>query len=136
MDLYNGLWRLLEQPERTADEDALLIHQAHASLYHWSQVGEQINRARGEWMCSRVDATVGRAEPAMWHARRAVELAEPTGDWDLAVAYEAMARAAVVGGDPDAARSWIARARSVQVLEDEDREVVEKDLAAVEALLA
>lgn len=135
VDLYNGLWPLLEKPDRTSDEDAQLVHQAHASLYHWSQVGEQVNLARGEWMCSRVYAVLGRAEPALWHARRAVTIAEPIGDWDLAVCFEAMARASVVAGDPDAAREWIARARAVPIAEAEDREVVEKDLAAVEALL-
>ncbi|MDQ1713564.1 MAG: MerR family transcriptional regulator, thiopeptide resistance regulator [Frankiaceae bacterium] len=135
IDLYNGLWPLLERPSRTADEDAALVHQAHASLYHWSQVGERVNRARGEWMCSRVYAVLGRAEPALWHARRAVELAEPAGDWDLAIAYEAVARARAVAGDAAGARDWIARARAVPVADDDDRAVVEKDLRAVEELL-
>jgi hypothetical protein len=135
VDLYNGLWPLMEKDARTPEEDAQLVHQAHASLYHWSQVGEQVNRARGEWMCSRVYAVVGRAEPALWHAHRCIALAEPSGDWDLAIAYEALARAAVVAGDPEAARAAIARAREVEIAEDDDREVVEKDLADVDARL-
>jgi hypothetical protein len=52
VDLYNGLWPLLEKRVRTSDEDAQLVHQAHASLYHWSQVGEQVNLARGSG-CAR-----------------------------------------------------------------------------------
>ena len=47
-----------------------MIHAAHASRYHWSQVGEPVNVAHGEWQCSHVYAALGRAEPALHHARR------------------------------------------------------------------
>jgi hypothetical protein len=134
IDLYNGLWPLLDK-ERTPDEDALLVHQAHASAYHWGQVGTPENVARGEWMCSRVYAVLGRAEPAMWHARRSLALAEPIGDWDLAIAHEAVARAHVVAGELESARAEVAAARTVPIGEDDDREVVEQDLVDVEALL-
>ena len=43
---------------------------ARASRFHWGEVGEPVNRVRGEWQCSRVYAVLGRAEPALWHARR------------------------------------------------------------------
>ena len=136
VDLYNGLWPLLGKAERTPDEDAQLVHQAHASLYHWGNVGTEVNRARGEWMCSRVYSEIGRPEPALWHAQRCLELAEPIGDWDLAVAHEARARAFAVAGDTERARAALADARAVPIAEDDDREVVEKDLAGVEALLS
>ncbi len=135
VDLYNDLWPLMELEHRTAADDARLVHEAHASLYHWSRVGTAANLARGEWMCARVYAVLGRAEPALYHARRCLALAEPLGDWDLAVAYEALARACVVDGDAAAARGFLELARSVHVVEDEDREAVEKDLLGVESLL-
>ena len=53
-----------------------MIHAAHASRYHWGEVGDDVNLARGEWQCSRVYAVLGRGEPALWHARRCVEIAE------------------------------------------------------------
>jgi hypothetical protein len=134
VDLYNGLWPLMER-ERTPDEDALLIHQAHASLWHWTQVGTANNLARGEWMCSRVYAVLGRVEPAMWHARRCVEIATSCGDWDLAIAHEAVARAHAIAGETDQARAEIALGRGVPIAEDGDREIVEKDLADVESML-
>ncbi len=135
VELYNDLWPLMELEHRTPEDDARLVHEAHASLYHWSKVGTTVHQARGEWMCSRVYAVLGRAEPAMWHARRCLALAEPLGDWDLAVAYEALARASVVEGDRVAARGFLELARTVVIAEDDDREVVDKDLGAVEALL-
>ena len=53
-DLFNGTWTLMEKPDRSPDEDALMIHMAHASNYHWLQVGKPENFARGHWLCSRV----------------------------------------------------------------------------------
>lgn len=135
IDLYNDLWPLMELEHRTPDDDARLVHEAHTSLYHWSKVGTAVNVARGEWMCARVYAVLGRAEPALYHARRCLALAEPIGGWDLAVAYEALARACVVDGDQAEARGFLELARAVPIAEDDDRAVVEKDLAAVEALL-
>ena len=77
-DLFNHTWTLLEKPDRTAAEDDEMIHSAHASRYHWGEVGvgEQVNLARGEWQCSRVYAVLGRAEPALWHASRCVAINE------------------------------------------------------------
>ena len=99
--LYNEAWRLLDLPDRTAAQDDELIHCAHASRYHWGRVGEPVNLARGEWLCSRVYAVLRRPEPALWHARRCLAILEglpATGPgaaepWDLPGAYEALARA-------------------------------------------
>jgi hypothetical protein len=80
----------------------------------------------GEWQCARVYSTLGRAEPALWHARRCLQLA----DFDLPGAYEGLARAHAVAGDRDAARRWLERARETtrQVAEEDDREVLAADL--------
>ena len=100
-DLFNHIWTLLEKTDRTPAEDDEMIHCAHASRYHWGEVGEGVNLARYEWQCSRVYAVLGRSEPALWHARRCVALNEANGtaDWDIASAYEAMARAHLAAGD-------------------------------------
>jgi hypothetical protein len=134
VELYNGCWTLMER-DRTADEDALLIHQAHASLWHWSQVGAPENIARGEWLCARVYATLGRSEPALWHARRCIQLASPIGDWDLAAGFEELARAHAVAGDALSAREALEASRAVPVADPDDRAVIEKDCLEVEALL-
>jgi DNA-binding transcriptional MerR regulator len=133
--LFNRTWELLEVPDRTPAQVDDMIHTAHASRYHWSRVGENVNLARGEWLCSRVYAVLGRDEPALWHARRCVEINEAGGiaDWDIAAAYEAMARASAVAGDLVAARAWVARGREAcaAIAEDDDRELIEADLAAI-----
>ena len=105
-----------------------MIHAAHASRLHWDVIGLPVNRARGEWLCSRVYAVLGRGEPALWHARRCLEILEAGGegieDWDLPAAYEALARAHAVAGRRDEADAWRSRAREglARVADAEDRE--------------
>ena len=131
-DLFNRTWTLLEIPDRSPAQVDEMIHTAHASRYHWGQVGAAANLARGEWLCSRVYAVLGRAEPALWHARRCVAINDENGirDWDIASAYEAMARALAVAGDLPGARDWAARARVAcdAIAEDEDREPIAADI--------
>jgi len=136
-DLFNHTWTLIEKADRTAEESDAMIHAVHASAWHWSKGGGTLaNAARGEWQVSRVYATLGRGEPAIWHARRALELAEAAtraglaDDWDVPAALEGLARAQAVAGDREAAHET--RARAVAALEGiadpEDRQVIEQDL--------
>jgi len=95
-----------------------------------------VNLARGEWQCSRVYAVPGRAEPARFHAERCLELCEANGigDFDLAYAYEALARAERLAGDEEAVRRHLddARAAATRIAEAEDREHFLRDLADLE----
>ena len=134
VDLFNHAWTLMRLPERTPEQDDELIHAAHASRHHWAEVGTAANLARGEWQLSRVYATLGRAEPALYHARRCLAYCESDPDaledWDLPYAYEALARAHAVAGETDEAERLAARARELgEGIEDaEDREHLESDL--------
>ncbi len=74
-DLFNLVWTLLEQTGRTTEDDDRMVHAAHASRYHWGQVGGPEQLAIGEWQCARVYSVLGRAEPALHHARRCLEIA-------------------------------------------------------------
>ena len=135
--LFNRAWELLETPDRTADQDDELVHTAHASRYHWGHAeAEPARLARGEWQCARVYATLGRGEPALWHARRCLEILEARGaldDWDLPAAYEGLARANAVAGDRAASAGWVARAREAleAIADPEDRRIIEADLATI-----
>jgi hypothetical protein len=135
VDLFNHVWTLLEQAERTAEEDDEMVHAAHASRFHWGEVGELVHRARGEWQCSRVYAVLGRAEPALHHAQRCLELCESgeVEDWDLPFAYEALARAHLVTGDRDEAARYerLAREAGERIADLEDREHLLADLATL-----
>lgn len=135
--LYNYTWTLLEQEDRSAEDVDRMIHAAHASRFHWDAIGLPVNRARGEWLCSRVYAVLGRGEPALWHARRCLAVLEAGGegieDWDLPAAYEALARAHAVAGDRVEAEAWRERSRQALtgVADAEDREPIDGDLATL-----
>jgi DNA-binding transcriptional MerR regulator len=135
-ELFNGVWALMETEDRTPAQDDRMLHMAHASRYHWEQVGTAANLARGEWLCSRVYAVLHRPEPALHHARRVLELCAEhhLDDWDLAFAHEAIARGLALAGDPAGSEAEIRAARAVPIADDEDRELLEQDLAAIASL--
>jgi hypothetical protein len=131
--LNNLVWRLLAASGRTADDDARMVDAAHASQYHWREAGGP-PATRGEWLVSHVYTVLGRAEPALHHARRCLELAgtEPgVADFDHAYAAEAMARALACAGDPSQAAGWHSRATAAgaTIADDEDRKIFTEDLA-------
>jgi hypothetical protein len=82
-----------------------------------------------------VYSVLGRGEPALWHARRCLEHVEQAGigDWDLAYAYEALARASAVAGDAAGSAEWHARAREAgdAIAYLEDREHFDEDFATL-----
>jgi DNA-binding transcriptional MerR regulator len=135
--LFNETWRLMEQEERSRDDDDRMIHTAHASRYHWGQVRDAspAHWARGDWQISRVYSVLGRSEPALHHARRVLELCQENGigDWDLGFAYEALARANAVAGDAEGAREFTdqALAVAVDIADEEDRDLLLADLETI-----
>jgi hypothetical protein len=133
--LFNAVWDLLECEDRSVDDDDRMLHMAHASRHHWGRVGGSEHLARGEWQRSRVYCVLGRAEPALHHARRVLEVCEAHGlrDFDLAFAYEALARASAVAGDAGTARTMTERALAAaeDIADDEDRRIVMADLDTI-----
>lgn len=132
---FNSVWDLMEKGGRSAEDDDLMVHMAHASRYHWGQCGKPENFARGEWQVSRVYAILQRSEPCLYHAQRALDICVTNGiaDWDVAFAYEALARGHGVAGDAEAARAMTEQALQAveKIAEDEDRKLVLADLETI-----
>lgn len=132
VDLFNHTWTLLGKEGRTALEDDEMLDATHASAYHWSVVGEPENLVRAQWQISRVNAVLGRGEAAVYHGQRCVDhcLEHGIGDWDLAFAYEALARGHKVSGNRDEYERVLALAREAgaKIAEADDREHFEEDL--------
>jgi DNA-binding transcriptional MerR regulator len=139
VELFNYTWTLIEKADRTPAEIDEMIHAAHASRYHWSKAGTNVNLGRGEWQCARVYSVLGRAEPAIWHAARCLAYTEAAiaageaDDWDLAGAYEEKARAAAVAGDTADAIAWRDKARTAldDIKNPADRELIEIDIESL-----
>jgi hypothetical protein len=98
--LFNLTWSFLDKKDRTKEDDDKMVHAAHASRFHWGEVGTPLEFERGEWQISRVYSVLKRSEPAMYHAKRCLEICKEhqIGDFDIAFAYEALARACAISG--------------------------------------
>ncbi|MBC8332508.1 MAG: hypothetical protein H8E28_11050 [Anaerolineae bacterium] len=132
---FNQTWELLDRPERTPAEDIEMIHLAHASRYHWGQVGTPLNLARGDWQISRVYAVLGFGVMGFKYAKLCLNLCEKhdLGDFDLAFAYEALARSSAVSGDIANARGYLEMAEMTgqSIAKEDDRQYLLNELQSI-----
>ena len=132
----NGTWEWLAKPdgERTPDDDEQMTMSAYAAAYHWSRAARTgpENSARANWLLSRVWVVRGNGVLALHHADLTLAVCAAAGlaDFDLAYGHEARARALACLGHADGARIERAAAAAIEILADEDRNVVESDLAS------
>ena len=107
---HNKTWDLLDQKERTQDEDERMQDYAHASLAHWRTAGSAVHHQRGEWVLARVYTVLGMADQALKHAERCNGLlqshAAEMEDFDFAFAFAALARAYAAAGNRQKAQDW------------------------------
>jgi hypothetical protein len=133
--LFNLTWSLLDKKDRTKEEDDKMIHAAHASRFHWGEIGTPTHFGRGEWQISRVYSVLKRSEPALYHAKRCLEICKENniGDFDIAFAYEAMARAhAIAGQKADCKKYWeLAKTAGDQIKEKGDRDYFFSELKTI-----
>lgn len=137
--LSNGqVWKLLGNTDRSSEEDEEMVRAAFASLYHWTYAGTETHHQRGEWMIAHVYTVLGDAGPALKHAQRCLELTKAhkgqMQDFDIAYAYEGMARANALAGDAETAKKYLELAKSAgeDIADAEDKEWFVGDLAGGE----
>jgi len=133
IETFNATWTYIGMPERGPEDDEAMIRTAYASAYHWSHAARRlpVNDARGEWLLARVHTIARRPEGALHHAERCAAIVSANGidGFDLAYAHEAKARADALVGRLDEARAELEAARAVTVADDEDRKILDADLA-------
>lgn len=127
---FNGrVWELLQKPIRSSAEDNEMLHAAHACAYHWQFVGTAVHQQRGEWLISHVHAVLGHAKEALGHAERCFELTESNKDmmqdFDIAYAFEGLARAHAMVGDHRMAKEFfdLAEQAGNAIANEEDRSI-------------
>ncbi len=127
-------WNLLGTDDRNEQDDARMIHFAKASLYHWqkSPKYEPINEQRGQWMIANAYTNLGMGEKAIGYAEETLRLTEKYDfkGFDLAYAYEGMARAHAALGNKDECETWHNKAKEVGELIEgpEDKKYFMSDL--------
>jgi len=130
---FNSIWGLLEKPVRTPEEDQEMLLAAHASLYHWRQVGTAVHHQRGSWMLSRVYQALGKPDGALEWAQRCFQISEAhpseMEDFDLAYAQEALARSYALDGFEEKALEHYQQAGKLgeRIKDPEDKKIFQQD---------
>jgi hypothetical protein len=135
---FNKTWDLLEKKNRTAEDDAQMLHLAHASRYHWGLVGTPQTVAVGEWQISRVYADLKQGEPALLFAKSSLDLCVESNLSNLLPsAYEGMARAYAIADQPQLAKDYVAKARKEleSIKDEEDKKIYANQINETEALI-
>ena len=139
IDLFNLTWALLDKEEQTVVENDRMVHAAHASRFHWGEIGEPLQFERGEWQISRVYAVLNRSQAAIYHAERCLAICTEHGiaDFDISFAYEALARAYAGAGEVGKSQEFIRLAEQAgQEIEKEgNREYFFSELRTIADLL-
>jgi hypothetical protein len=134
VECNNQVWSLLEKDNRTQEDNEIMVHAAHASHYHWSVVGEPLNVQRGFWLISRVYVVLKQGEIALYYATKCMDITnqQKLQDFDLAYAYEAMARAHATLGNYGDAGQYIQLAQEAgeKIAGTEDRSLFFSDFNA------
>lgn len=122
VESFNLVWNLLDKKDRTKEENDRMVHAAHASRFHWGEIGTAVEIERGEWQISRVYSILNRPQSAIYHAQRCLAICKDNdiGDFDIAFAYEAMARASAV------ADKWSDCEKYIQLAKDAGEKIAEK----------
>lgn len=106
-----------------------MIHLAHASFWHWTQVEEHTpkNLSIGYWQLSRVYATADLGDRALFYAERCLEVSvnhqiEP---FYVGYAYEALSRANTLLDHMDLAKIQAKQAiEYAQKVKDENSKIM------------
>jgi hypothetical protein len=112
-----------------------MVHAAHASRFHWGEIGTPLEFERGEWQISRVYSVLNRPQSAIYHAKRCLEICKENNitDFDIAFAYEAMARAYSVVGEKSECEKYLQLAKETgqKIKGKEDRDYFFSELGTV-----
>lgn len=136
MDCNNRAWELSTQT-RTEQQDREMLDAAHASAWHWAQIGTELNRMRATMLLAEVHALLGYGTSALAFARemRTYFLAGETPDWELAFTHAIYAHAAFVAGQlADHRCAYRDAAGALDAIPDaEDRAIVARTFSHVPA---
>lgn len=125
----NRAWDLSIE-ERDAATDQEMLHAAHASAYHWSIIGTELNQMRATMLLAEVHSLLGFGTSAYKYAEKMKTyfLENDTPDWEIAFTHTIHAHAAFVYGDMSAhAQSYANAQQSIdKISKDVERDMVVK----------
>jgi hypothetical protein len=123
----NRAWDLSVQT-RNAAEDQEMLNAAHASAWHWTKVGSELNRMRATMLLAEVHALLGFGQSALAYAdeMRTYFLGVQSPDWEVAFVQVVYAHAASAAGEAEKHRAsyGLAVAAIEAVSSEEERGIV------------
>ena len=135
VDYFNAAWDLIDQDQRTAEQDRQMLQYSFASRQLWGEIGGSVEVVTGDWQIGHVASLIGYSDLALDFANAAYERAISTDvpRWLVASTCEGLARAHAAAAHDDERDVWVAKAREhlAAVEDDEDREQIEAQLATV-----
>ena len=91
-----------------------------------------MNQHRGEWLISRIYATLNQGGKSLEHGNTCMDITEKESlkDFDLAYAYECKARAFACLGDSEKMNDYFVKAKDFgeQIESEKDRKIFFNDL--------
>ena len=111
---YNNVAGALLDGSRSQDADALMLEAATQARNAWAEAGTWLNVQRAEYLLAITHAAAGHGVQAAEHAQTcdAICDANAADAFERFFAQEAMARALIAQGQPDAARQQTTRMQS------------------------
>ena len=134
---FNSAWSLIEQAERSPEEEAQLVALGHASLFHWTQRADctDKNLSIAHWLLSRIYAVLGEPLQARRYAESCLRISQrpDVEPLYLAFAQEAVARSASLRADWSTVSTSLREARALadQVVDPENRNLLLADLSTI-----
>jgi hypothetical protein len=130
----NRAWDL-SLATRSAADDREMLDAAHASAWHWAEIGTELNRMRATMLLAEVHALLGMGERALAYAEemRAYFVAHECPDWEIAFCHAIFAHAAHAAGRAAEHRDAYAEAEAAlaTIADDEERGIVAATFAHV-----
>jgi hypothetical protein len=135
-ECFNRVWELIDRFDRSDDDTELMIDSAHASRFHWRMRDDvdPRNMAIASWQLSGVYTAAGRSDEALRHGQESLDICmtNSLSPFLSGYAFEALARAALLGGDDEAARRHLEAAKdaATRIEDDEERTILMDDIEA------
>jgi hypothetical protein len=135
IEANNSTWEFLDREPgslSTLDSEEML-RRAYAAAYHWSRAENAtvVNEIRASWLIAKAWIHLSRGDIALPISIRCIEwcMSNNIADFDLAYVYEIKARSLACLGEVDGACDARKLALDVEIADEEDRKLVEADLA-------
>ena len=126
----NSAWDLIESAPHSEDDVEHMIHAAHASAWHWLQVGTPAHHVRALHLLTNAYAAAADGATALRYAQQAAALSEQhkheLTPFDQAMTEASLAAACSCAGEADRANSHGENVSSaLSDLEEDEKSVVE-----------